>query len=228
MTSHWGVVPSCQIWGWHHQHPAAPLTPCWLSSHTLTWTLLLPSAGIIALCSPRLAWENTYTAWLLTRHLLIYTIRVAHSSSSTSRCSLCHRAAGGGSQGQAGKQCSHPGGTEAPCPPRWSASPALPSGPAAGCQGRPERTEPRAHTQTCRRSVPLPPVGRKRAEDAADSLIAQHGVTRTVIPSNVLDLGENIPTMQSQATCSGSLPHLIVHLCSCLNWNSSYYWYAGK
>lgn len=57
-----------------------------------------------------------------------------------------------------------PGGTGALCPPHWRSAQILPSGWAADCQGRPERWGPRARTQTCKHSAPLPPGDRRQLE----------------------------------------------------------------
>lgn len=79
-----------------------------------------------------------------------------------STCSLWSRA-GGPCFGGLVLWCRalpRPGGTGALCPPRWRSAQTRPSGWAADCQGRPERWGPRAHTQTCKHSAPLPPVER--------------------------------------------------------------------
>lgn len=76
-----------------------------------------------------------------------------------STCSLWSRAGGPCFGGLVlwRRALPRPGGTGAPCPPRWRSAQTRPSGWAADCRGRPGRWEPRAHTQTCKHSAPLPP-----------------------------------------------------------------------
>lgn len=83
-----------------------------------------------------------------------------------STCSLWSRA-GGPCFGGVVLWCRgrlRPGGTAAPCPPRWRSARTRPSGWVADCRGRPERWGPRARTRTCKHNAPPPPERGEKKE----------------------------------------------------------------
>ena len=118
-----------------------------------------------------------------------------------STCSLWSRA-GRPCSGGLVRRCRappRPGGKAAPCPPRWRSARTRPSGWAADCRGRPARWGPQAHTQTCKRSAPLPPGERRRGLSHAGMCTEKHsqlfflsGVQTWKFPVWVLQVDDNL------------------------------------
>lgn len=101
--------------------------------------------------------------WVGTTGRYLKEGRRRRGGAGFSTCSLWSRAGGPCFEGLV-LWCRgrlRPGGTAAPCPPRWRSARTRPSGWVADCRGRPERWGPRARTRTCKHSAPRPPAERR-------------------------------------------------------------------